>query len=433
MNQNQSFFNQSNQQIPIETLLSKFQESNNFIFQIFSHFIFQQSQMEKEMKQFSEKLSTVEQKVENVTIKLTGETPNENRNENKEFVVQEEIDLKMKTYKEMNEKENEIEMKEKELRKRKEEVEKFRNEMKQMKSEIIKIKRHSEQVSLISDEMISKESIFETNVQFQIDTIMNDVEKNTKEIEKQIDEKVELSDTKRKIMKEELYCELFEKAKKQIEELKVNEEKKKEGVIEKLFKMNMQQNEMKKKMETICENVPHHVVTPFTLKQVDTLEEFIGLKCSEIIFDSEKDNWANQSSVFNQRIVGRSKITFLIEEENGDIFGYYLNTKVIEDYMNRIETDDQSFEFHFHSNSNRIQQPIKYKIKDAKKGGCCLFEQKNDFLIWLGDIRIFKENRKCESVVKQNDDKFYYHKIKNALIGEKDNFNPKRIVAIQMM
>ena len=169
--------------------------------------------------------------------------------------------------------------------------------------------------------------------------------------------------------------------------------------------------------------------------QVGVLEEWTELKCGEILFDSNVDNWKN-SSVLNERIIGKSKLTFVIENTDGEIFGYYLNTQVVEKYGLQ-ETDSKSFKFNLQSNG-RLKEPMKFEINDLIWGGIYLWEKTDGNLINLGDIRLWKENLKNESNCEQHNDRFDYHGIKKALCGKEPNkygdmnFTPKKILVIQM-
>ena len=128
----------------------------------------------------------------------------------------------------------------------------------------------------------------------------------------------------------------------------------------------------------------------------------------------------------------------MIEDLDGEKFGYYLNTEIIEKYdwgMN--ETDNKSFEFNLQSNG-RLPTPMKFEIKDSKKGGYWLYRKLNDYyLIVLGDIFLYKENKKNQSSCWQNEWRFDYHGIQKALCGKTYHnlsgyFTPKRILVIQM-
>ena len=109
-------------------------------------------------------------------------------------------------------------------------------------------------------------------------------------------------------------------------------------------------------------------------KQQKQIEEWTGLNCSDIIFDSDVDNWSRNSSVLNERIIGKKQLLFLIEDGDREKFGYYLNSEIVNKYNERIETDDKSFEFNLESNG-RIKQPMKFEIKNLKEGGYELYEK----------------------------------------------------------
>ena len=182
------------------------------------------------------------------------------------------------------------------------------------------------------------------------------------------------------------------------------------------------------------DNVSTQLNDILTETEMKQLEEWTELKCSDIIFNSDLDNWSISSSVFNERILGNSKLLFLIENEDGEKFGYYLNTKVIEKYYQIVETDSKSFHFNLFSN-NRLKEPMKFEVKSLKKGGYIFFDKSNPVLIRLGDISLSKENKKNQSYCLQTKENFNYHLINNALCGKTGIINkiiPKRIIVIQM-
>ena len=169
------------------------------------------------------------------------------------------------------------------------------------------------------------------------------------------------------------------------------------------------------------------------------LEEWTSLKCSEVLFDTNIDQWSENTSVFNEKIMGKSKISFLIETEDGYKFGYYLNTEIKEEFDDNkkfyvwTETDDKTFEFNLQSNGD-ISKPMKYEIK-LNTQGYRLSKNSAAYLISMGDIWLYKENKKHKSYCVQDKTYFYYHDVENALcgkIGYNKPFTPKRIVVIQM-
>ena len=65
------------------------------------------------------------------------------------------------------------------------------------------------------------------------------------------------------------------------------------------------------------------------------IEEWTGLKYGEILFDSDKDNWSKETSVFDDKIKGKKRLLFMIEDNYCEKFGYYLNTNVNNEYNNK--------------------------------------------------------------------------------------------------
>ena len=168
---------------------------------------------------------------------------------------------------------------------------------------------------------------------------------------------------------------------------------------------------------------------------LNQLELWTGLKCNEILFDSDDDNWAENTSIFINQISGEKQIIFLITSDQDEKFGYFLNTTIRNEFNQWIPTDSKTFHFNISSNPSQLKQSMKYEIKDCNFGGYCLYDNSNPKLISLGDLNIYKQNYKNKSFFKQNNEKFDYHGIKNAFCQKSypiNTFTPKRIVVIQM-
>ena len=171
-------------------------------------------------------------------------------------------------------------------------------------------------------------------------------------------------------------------------------------------------------------------------KDVDQLEKWTQKKCGEIIFDSDVDNWEKDTSVLNERLDGRNQVVFIIEDDRGEKFGYYLNCEISDNYVDWSCSDDKSFLFNLESNG-RLPQPMKFEIKNPKQG-YVRYKNKYYRFMTLGDIRLMKNIKKEQSYCRQDNEAVDYHGIENALCGrtttdnEKHNFTPKRILVIQM-
>ena len=197
-------------------------------------------------------------------------------------------------------------------------------------------------------------------------------------------------------------------------------------MIENEIKMEMKHKDDLKRWKSL-----DVIKTQLNMDQFNVLEEWTKSKCSHILFDSNVHDWKQNTSVFNDRIIGKKQLTFLIENEDGELFGYYLNTQIVEEYDKRQETDSNSFEFNLKSKNNRLNKMKKYDIKDLKWGGICLCVKNWVGLVKLGDIELYKENKKNESHCNQYKDRFNYDLNSNALCENK-YFDPKRILVIQM-
>ena len=177
-------------------------------------------------------------------------------------------------------------------------------------------------------------------------------------------------------------------------------------------------------------------------KQIKQLEEWTALKFGDVLFDSKFDNWSINSSVFGKRINGKKQLVFLIEDDNKEKFGFYLNTQMKFSKNKKIftETDQQSFEFNLQSNG-RLDKMMKFPIRNCLYG-YLFYDESNILLCQLGDIVLYKENKRNLSYCLHNENIFDYQRIPNAICGRSrykinnemkgEHFIPKRITVIQM-
>ena len=176
--------------------------------------------------------------------------------------------------------------------------------------------------------------------------------------------------------------------------------------------------------------------------QIQMIQHWTGFKIEETLFDSYVDNWAMNTSCFTQRILGKSHLLFLIDDENGEKFGYYLHTQARDNKMENgigslIPTDKHSFHFNLETRG-RLEDAVKFEIMDVKNGGIILYHPNSPELIQIGEIRLFKQVQKDQSFYNQTIIMFNYKLMKNALNGispqknGKTYFIPKRIVVLHL-
>ncbi|BFU21899.1 trichohyalin, putative [Entamoeba histolytica] len=159
---------------------------------------------------------------------------------------------------------------------------------------------------------------------------------------------------------------------------------------------------------------------------IKQIEEWTEKRISDIFFDSDKDDWNKNTSVFDQRIMNKEHIIIIIEDSKGNKFGGYVNSKIDKDEW---ISDSKSFVFSLESNE-RNEGMKKFDIKDTKRA-FWLCNQSHDCLFEFGwrDICIYKASYKTLSQCEQNS--FEYNGISNALCG-KYYFTPKQIIVIEM-
>ena len=172
-----------------------------------------------------------------------------------------------------------------------------------------------------------------------------------------------------------------------------------------------------------------------TYKQLTQIEEWTGLKCKEILFDSDIDNWERYTSTFDSKIFGRSKLVFIVEDTEGNKFGGYIDAKIDKywdwDTGTRCITDSKSFVFSLESNG-RLNSMKKFNIEDPEYA-FYLFNKSDDYLfeIGTGDISIYKKGSRkhyCEQY------SFNYEGNQNTLCGKvrPKTFELKQFTVIQM-
>ena len=103
-------------------------------------------------------------------------------------------------------------------------------------------------------------------------------------------------------------------------------------------------------------------------------------------------------------------------------------------FNKKYDVNDKSFHFNLNS-TKRLSQPMKFDIKNMKKGGYVLYGNSEKGLISIGNIGLEKENYGNTSSCCQNEKDFDYKGIKKALCGKngyEETFILKRFIVIQM-
>ena len=161
------------------------------------------------------------------------------------------------------------------------------------------------------------------------------------------------------------------------------------------------------------------------------LSQWTNKTIKEELFDSTLHNWSRETSVFDDKIIGKKNLLFIIEDETNNLFGYYLSTEIPPEYDTCIETTTESFFFTLETNG-RIEHPMKFELIETW-GGYRLGSKNDKWLIAFGNYAVIvgKEDKKYKSECRQYDDEINYHGISYPFCGSYA-FKPKRIVVFQM-
>ena len=102
------------------------------------------------------------------------------------------------------------------------------------------------------------------------------------------------------------------------------------------FKKEREEMSVKKEFEKIANGfvkkneVNDFISVPYTnliSKELKQLEEWTKLKCHQVIFDSDIDEW-NDRKVFYERILGKKQLLLIVEDEDGNKFGGFVNAEL---------------------------------------------------------------------------------------------------------
>ena len=167
----------------------------------------------------------------------------------------------------------------------------------------------------------------------------------------------------------------------------------------------------------------------FNYEELNYLENLCALSCDEIIFDSYFDNWSQNHSILNERIIGKSQLLFLIEDTEGYAFGYYLKAPIIEYYDIGMNVKyDNSLMFRLRSKNGKADFQSFHLNGKHKRKGYVLYDKYDKRLIKLSDIEIMKQNYAYSTCSPKSLLNLY----NTDYICGKNEFQVKRIVVFQM-
>ena len=204
-----------------------------------------------------------------------------------------------------------------------------------------------------------------------------------------------------------------------------NRKNKERNKIENEYKLLMNQCSIYSEKMKLCE-------MNLDFQEVKQLEQWTNKKCSEVLFDSDKDDWSQNTSVFGDKIYGKSNLMFIVEDTNNNKFGGYL-TSTIDKYDDYI-IDKNAFVFSLKSNG-RINGTKKFDISNSCYSFKIWMKSNSEYLFKFGyeDLGIFKKSYKNGGWTQPTS--YNYEGISSALSGKNSYSTPysmKRFIVIQM-
>ena len=74
-------------------------------------------------------------------------------------------------------------------------------------------------------------------------------------------------------------------------------------------------------MSTLQREELEKTLSDLNSTQIKALETWTHLTIKKILFDTEKDSWSANNCPLNSRILYKNKLLFLIENEDGQMYG----------------------------------------------------------------------------------------------------------------
>ena len=162
--------------------------------------------------------------------------------------------------------------------------------------------------------------------------------------------------------------------------------------------------------------------------QIQTMEKWTGMTFGEMIFDSDKDDWGKNTSIFHERLINRKHVVIEITLDNGIKFGCYVNALIdrVDDYI----VDTNAFVYTYKDDNPRKFHCIDFKAKYAFH----LPSQNQPELFLCGYYDLWLEKGGKLSCEQSTQSTFNYRG-ENQLVNAigRSMFTVKRICAYQMM
>ena len=165
--------------------------------------------------------------------------------------------------------------------------------------------------------------------------------------------------------------------------------------------------------------------------EIKQLEEWSGTTFKEIVFDSNIHSWEERHSDFYQTVMNKEKLIIMIEDNDGNVFGGYVHSKVTHTYdlvhnewIGEKKIDPHVFMFFLRTGDNG-KRPIKIE-RELNDSMFVLFDKQSRYLFSFCGNDIF--------VMKDRDSSYYNGQLSSHMFNSptKHNFRLKRMLVFQM-
>ena len=176
------------------------------------------------------------------------------------------------------------------------------------------------------------------------------------------------------------------------------------------------------------ELIPYRII--IKEESIKFIEDWTRKKIISIVFDSDEDNWETGKE-FSQYIIGKSNLLFMIDDEQNNRFGGYINSKITE--SDKFIHDDNAFIFSLRSNG-RLSKPTQFKIKNPEDAFISITDHDRYIFAFGGGYDIKLDSKKTANYANSNPSSYDFRGHEDALYGKiyPNRFTPKRWVVYQM-
>lgn len=156
--------------------------------------------------------------------------------------------------------------------------------------------------------------------------------------------------------------------------------------------------------------------TNLSRKEINEIEQSTHLKCDKILFDSNNDNWSQNSSVFHEKIMGKSNIVIIIESTEREKFGVFHSSLIYglsdKQYIH-LNPDNNSFLFTF-----RDEKLVRFDIlKRCENEALFVYDDQSDFLFACGKNDLIVQKKGLKSRVGPKIDSSFCYEDTNTFLS----------------